>query len=77
MQKQVVNTKSNHKHRKMDRYTVSSEIWELDKVRRLFYKMEGERIDHPTRADVLGIKKLYGKSRRVVYAMLLQAGWLK
>jgi hypothetical protein len=74
MAKAAVNKK---KSRKMDRYTVSSQTWELDTIRRMFYKMEGERIDHPSRADIMSIKKQYGKSRVVIYRVLAERGYKK
>lgn len=58
------------KHPKMDKYLVSKQKWEIHYIRIIFYRMDGDFIEHPSVLEVTNAVKNNGRSRTKVYKEL-------
>lgn len=62
--------------RKMDpRLIATKQIFELNHVRLSFHKFDGDKIKHPTIAEVVAIARGFNHSRKKTYNQLERNGY--
>ncbi len=71
-----MSTTKKRKPVKMDRKLVAAtQPYEVNDVRVLFYKMDGDKIVHPTKQEVINLTKIFNNSRKKIYQSLRESGY--
>ena len=63
------------KAKKMDRYLISTEPWEVRFARMILIKEENDKFEHPTKQEMLTAIKMFNNSRKDVYTFFESNGY--